>query len=310
MDVPENVVKVRLGEIRNTCFVILPFASKFQIQYETVIKPAVEELGFECKRADEIYSKSTIMTDIWKSIRTARFIIAELTGKNVNVFYEIGLSHAIGKPTIIITRDEDDVPSDLKALKFLYYDINDPHWGENLKKALQSLIEKIQEEEGLLSYLEDIAPLEGLSYPKEPEVKVPPSVPSPPQLVLTGVWKGTWIKFSGTIEHEGTLTLIQEGNMISAVMHVNFVKKGENTIVQEMLTGVISENNVILNAVSYSYLQKGSSSNYNLDNFELDLSRDKLKMEGDFYNSKGARGHAVFNKLKEENSSQQGESEQ
>jgi hypothetical protein len=296
----KNTITVKLGKIKNTCFVVMPFDSLFQNQYETVIKKAVEELGFECIRGDEIYSKPTIMADIWKSIRSARFIIAEMTGKNENVFYEVGLAHAIGKPIIIITRNEDDVPFDLKALRYLYYDINDPHWGDNLEKSLKSLIKKIQQEKELHSYLEDISPMNELSYPKEPEIKVSSSVSENLQPILTGVWKGSWKIFTGTIKRDGTLSLIQEGNKISAVMHVTYVKQGEFTAIQEIITGVVKEEDVILNAVSYTYLEKGNSINYNLDNFNLKISDDRSKLEGDFYNSKGGKGHAIFNKVNDE----------
>ena len=86
----------------------MPFESLFQTQYERVIRPAGEELGLKCVRADEIYSKPQIMADIWRSIRKARLLIAELTSRNANVFYEVGLAHAIGKPILLLTRNEDE----------------------------------------------------------------------------------------------------------------------------------------------------------------------------------------------------------
>ncbi len=88
----------------------------YDTEYKRVIQPAVEATGLECVRGDEIYSKPKITDDIWKSLRAARVVIAELTGRNSNVFYELGLAHAIGKPAIILTRNEEDVPFDLKGL--------------------------------------------------------------------------------------------------------------------------------------------------------------------------------------------------
>ena len=110
-----NTVTIEIGNIENFCFIVMPFDSLFQVQYERVIRPAIEELGLICIRADELYSRPQVMADIWKSIRKSRLVIAELTGRNANVFYEIGLAHAIGKPIILLTRNEDDVPFDLKA---------------------------------------------------------------------------------------------------------------------------------------------------------------------------------------------------
>src|SRR5436190_2703313 len=118
-----NTVPIEIVNIENFCFIVMPFDSLFQVQYERVIRPAIEELGLICIRADELYSRPQVMADIWKSIRKSRLVIAELTGRNANVFYEIGLAHAIGKPIILLTRNEDDVPFDLKALRYRYYNV-------------------------------------------------------------------------------------------------------------------------------------------------------------------------------------------
>jgi len=66
----------------------MPFSPTFSNQYEHVIKPAVEETGLFCVRADEIYSKPHIMSDIWACLRASKLVIAELSGRNTNVFYD------------------------------------------------------------------------------------------------------------------------------------------------------------------------------------------------------------------------------
>ena len=149
---------IDLGDLKNTCFIVMPFDKLFQTQYEKIIRPTVSSLALDCIRGDEIYTKQRIMDDIWTSIRSCRLVIAELSGKNPNVMYEVGLAHAIGKPVIIITRNGDDVPFDLKALRYLFYDINDPFWGENLKLGLTSLIENVLENQNIDRYLEGINP--------------------------------------------------------------------------------------------------------------------------------------------------------
>ena len=145
----KNQVQIDLVKVRNSCFVVMPFNPLFLSEYENIIQPALTELNIECIRGDEIYSKQRIMDDIWSSIRSCRFVLAELTGKNPNVLYEIELAHAIGKPVIVITRNGDDVPFDLKDLRYLFYDVNDPFWGENLKKGIQSLVQKVLEKPDL-----------------------------------------------------------------------------------------------------------------------------------------------------------------
>ena len=73
-----------------------------------------------------------IVQDIWHSVRKARLVVAELSGRNPNVMYEIGLAHAIGKPIVLLARSEEDVPFDLRALRYIYYDPNNPLWGTDL----------------------------------------------------------------------------------------------------------------------------------------------------------------------------------
>jgi nucleoside 2-deoxyribosyltransferase len=77
----------------------------------------VEEAGLVCVRGDEIYTRQAVIQDIWHSIRKARLVVAELSGRNPNVMYEIGLAHAIGKPIILLNRDEEDGPFDLRTLR-------------------------------------------------------------------------------------------------------------------------------------------------------------------------------------------------
>jgi len=101
----------------NLVFVLSPFGDPFDRQYDEIIKPSITMAGFSPRRADEISSAHNIVRDIWRSIRDAQIVVAEMTGKNANVLYEVGLSHAIGKPVVMITQDMADVPFDLRAIR-------------------------------------------------------------------------------------------------------------------------------------------------------------------------------------------------
>ena len=61
------------------------------------------------------------MGDIWSAINAARIIVADCTGRNPNVMYEIGLAHAIGKYTILLAQSIRDVPFDLRHLRYIIY---------------------------------------------------------------------------------------------------------------------------------------------------------------------------------------------
>jgi len=94
----------------NLCFVLMPFDKKYKSLYTQVIKKAVRRVHLNCQRADDIFSSATIVQDVWTEINRARIVIAEMTGRNQNVFYEIGLSHAIRQPVILLSQKKDDVP--------------------------------------------------------------------------------------------------------------------------------------------------------------------------------------------------------
>jgi hypothetical protein len=96
---------------------LMPFDDKYKSVYEDVITPAAKEMDLEAKRADDIFDvKQPIMQDVWKYINKAKLIISDLSDKNPNIFYEVGLSHAIGKKVILIARNIEDVPFDLRHL--------------------------------------------------------------------------------------------------------------------------------------------------------------------------------------------------
>lgn len=80
------------------------------------------------------------MEQIWEQIQNASVLLAELTGKNPNVFYELGLSHASLKPVVFLTADLNDVPFDLRHLRIVKYDVRVPAWGEQLKRELTTYL--------------------------------------------------------------------------------------------------------------------------------------------------------------------------
>jgi hypothetical protein len=104
------------------CFVMMPIKKGYDDIYEHVIKPTFAELGIKCDRADEIYSTNPIVNDIWNEIQTSGWIVADLTGRNPNVFYELGLAHAIGANAILLTQEIKDVPFDLQHWRCIVYE--------------------------------------------------------------------------------------------------------------------------------------------------------------------------------------------
>lgn len=104
------------------CFVLMPFDEKHKPVYEQVIKPVVVALSLNARRADDIFRPDSIMNGIWEHINKARVIVADLSDRNPNVFYEVGLSHALRKDVVLITKRIEDVPFDLRHLRCIVYE--------------------------------------------------------------------------------------------------------------------------------------------------------------------------------------------
>jgi hypothetical protein len=91
-------------------------------------------------RADELFSTGSVIEQIWEQITRAKVLLADLTDKNANVFYELGLAHAANKPVVFTTGSLDDVPFDLRHLRVAVYDIRDPAWGDKLRINLSAYL--------------------------------------------------------------------------------------------------------------------------------------------------------------------------
>ena len=125
------------------CFVLMPFIVPFDEIYRSVVKPCIEAEGLVCRRADEIVSNRAIMQDIWQSICEARLVVADLSGRNPNVYYELGIAHTIGKDTILLAqRDDEKFPFDVAHIRRIVYDNTAPG-GQRLREALGATIREI-----------------------------------------------------------------------------------------------------------------------------------------------------------------------
>lgn len=104
------------------CFVLMPFDEQFDDIYNFGIKAACKEANAYCERVDEqIFEETSILARIYNQIANADLIIADMTGRNPNVFYEVGYAHALNKPTVLLTQNAKDIPFDLKHYPFIVY---------------------------------------------------------------------------------------------------------------------------------------------------------------------------------------------
>ncbi len=126
----------------NLVFVLMPFGEAWSNRiWERLLRPVCAALGMRAVRADDLYGRD-IMEDIWGGICRARVVIADITGRNANVFYELGLAHTVGKDVILITQSVTDIPFDLNRFRHIVYEDNMDGY-DKLKKELEATITEI-----------------------------------------------------------------------------------------------------------------------------------------------------------------------
>lgn len=142
----ERAVKV---DASDTCFVMMPFAPPLGDYYQKIYKPAIERAGLRPVRADaDIFGTGKIIDQIWAGINSAKVLVAELTSRNPNVFYELGLAHALEKPVVLVSSNDADIPFDLKHIRVIHYDMTDPFWGNKLMdKVAENILSAIERPE-------------------------------------------------------------------------------------------------------------------------------------------------------------------
>lgn len=125
-------------------FVMMPFTAELADVYHLGIREVVANIGGSCERADGIQHVGGIIEKIYNSIKGADIIIAELTVPNPNVYYEVGFAHALGKPVILLTRNIQNTPFDLRGYNHVIYSSI-----VDLRERLDRMLRQIRGEENL-----------------------------------------------------------------------------------------------------------------------------------------------------------------
>ena len=117
---PKNFTLPEAPTFQPEISVMMPFDSAFDNVYKTLQQTA-NSLNIACIRADDIWENDAVIQDVVSLICNAKIVVCDCTGRNANVFYEIGIAHALGKDVILITQSKDDIPFDLQHLRYLKY---------------------------------------------------------------------------------------------------------------------------------------------------------------------------------------------
>jgi hypothetical protein len=120
---------------------MMPFHPNFDSVYETLQRIA-ENAGLRCRRADDIWENPAVIQDVVSLIDRSCVVICDCTGRNPNVFYEIGIAHTLGREVILITQSPEDIPFDLRHLRYVHY-LNNGEGLTQLSARLQQRLEAL-----------------------------------------------------------------------------------------------------------------------------------------------------------------------
>jgi len=126
---------------KKKAFILMPFAEELLDVYNYLISDGLSTAGYEAKRADDILSQNNILSDIIEGIANSDLIVADLTGANPNVYYELGIAHGLNKKVILLIQDIEELPFDLRSYRVISYSI---HFAK-MNQAKQELIDLASE---------------------------------------------------------------------------------------------------------------------------------------------------------------------
>lgn len=140
-----------MKDLTKKCFIICPIGddlSETRIRSDKFLKfifnPVLAKYGYKSIRADQIPDVGIITTQIIKLIIECPLVIADLTDSNANVFYELAIRHAVGKPYIQVISKGQKIPFDISSVRTIEVDITDLNSVEKAKINIEKLIESFE----------------------------------------------------------------------------------------------------------------------------------------------------------------------
>ncbi|HCE2170221.1 TPA: hypothetical protein NGT30_004281 [Vibrio parahaemolyticus] len=134
-----SIFQIPSSEVENDLVsIMMPFAG-FDDVHQGLIR-ACQQAGYRCQRADDIWEHATILQDIFSLIYRSKIVIADFSGRNPNVMYEVGIAHTLGKIVIPISQTLEHIPSDLHGHRVQLYLKN----GEGIDTLVSALASKLR----------------------------------------------------------------------------------------------------------------------------------------------------------------------
>ncbi len=145
-----NTEEPNLTSDKKTCFVVMPIADMHEYDsghfarvYEYLIKPALVGCGYAVERADDTVKSDYIVVGIVQKIIESDMVICDLSGRNANVMYELGIRHAFDKPVVLIKDKRTEKVFDIQGLR--YYEYDQSLRIDTVKKDLEKITNSVNE---------------------------------------------------------------------------------------------------------------------------------------------------------------------
>lgn len=112
-----------------------------------IIRPPLEECGYVVQRADNIADPGLITTQVIDKIRDSELVVADLTGHNPNVFYELAVRHAVAKPFIQIVELGETIPFDIAGFRTIHVDHTDLDSAADAAQEIKNQVGAIEKDD-------------------------------------------------------------------------------------------------------------------------------------------------------------------
>lgn len=119
-----------------SCFVIMPFGGVADDYYAQIYSPAIAEAGLVPVRADDVFRAGSVLQDIVDLLSRSTVVLADISENNRNVHYELGLAHALGKPTLLVSPQDSQLFFDVGQERMITYTKENAFWGERLHETI------------------------------------------------------------------------------------------------------------------------------------------------------------------------------
>lgn len=175
---PEAQSAAQAERGRKVCFVVAPIGEpdtetrkKSDQVLRHIVKPCLEP-DYEVVRADQISRPGVITVQIVQRLFDADLVVADLTERNANVYYELAIRHATGKPSLHIASHDQQIPFDVQDMRFVRYDLTNPDSLDEARKALHEHVEAIERGESIITPVQIAEILQSLKVGESQEAQI------------------------------------------------------------------------------------------------------------------------------------------